>query len=425
VREILDAAKAAKEERWQMREANMPSTPGEPKIVEVGQEFVTIEWPAPLRGAGDIHKYQICCLDVSSASSEAMGFSHDETDDRAKVGHLLASAAEPGEGSDGELEWKILVELERDFKRHSQVYTLNDLKTATSYCLRIRALNSTGWSPWSSPCSPTRLLSITDTVRHKRVSAIDGHAKLQNGWIDKMFSEIARSIEKDPSLTLANLFRNFDRSNTGYLQKRDVRETLALQFNLKMNDDQVNSLLEEFDADGNGAIDYEEFSSAIDEYRFRKQLTGRKPGGEVAAALKGVGKSKDIQDDIGNSSDSFDSDFLCRDTSNYDPNSDLLYNNDDKKGRRRSVSGIKHVCPTPVGPLILNGTDAQRFEHFSIPRRRRKASRQETTNLKDDESAAVAENFEMRRSAVVEDLKVISSRATEFSITLFGSRIRN
>jgi len=44
-------------ERDRFRLLLMPSPPGAPKVVEVGAEFMTIEWSAPEHGGGDVFKY--------------------------------------------------------------------------------------------------------------------------------------------------------------------------------------------------------------------------------------------------------------------------------------------------------------------------------------------------------------------------------
>jgi hypothetical protein len=44
----------AKQERDRIREMLRPSPPGTPSAVEIGYEFLTIEWQAPERGSGDV-----------------------------------------------------------------------------------------------------------------------------------------------------------------------------------------------------------------------------------------------------------------------------------------------------------------------------------------------------------------------------------
>ena len=58
---------------------------------------------------------------------------------------------------------------------------------------------------------------------------------------------------------MAELFKQFDKRNSGSIDKRDIRDTLKETFGLTLDEEKLQLLLGEFDRDGNGDVDYEEF----------------------------------------------------------------------------------------------------------------------------------------------------------------------
>jgi hypothetical protein len=209
----LSDARREAQRRAAERERVLPGTPSVVKTVEVGAEFVTVEWQPPSKGStGDIRRYEVGGLDVTSAKQ--MGYrSADAKEEAQKVKHLIAQASlnthleetyddegdeengeeekkeeEDGEGEafrpkrgggvasvfgavskmdqnddddedsdDGEAKerreklkaldrkreaenrppvWRRMADLEREFGRTTQVFTLNDLHPGRRYVLR-------------------------------------------------------------------------------------------------------------------------------------------------------------------------------------------------------------------------------------------------------------------------------------------------
>ena len=100
---------------------------------------------------------------------------------------------------------------------------------------------------------------------------------------------------------------------------------------LDVQDEQISLILREFDKDGDGHIQYNEFMNAIESYNFRKSMkglsgTGAKSAlmhtmGKYAASMKdGDGDDTDVQSDRERAStDSFESDILRMEMANWDP----------------------------------------------------------------------------------------------------------
>lgn len=42
----------------------MAGPPGTPRAVEIGHEFITVEWNAPTHSAGDVMRYELSVLDL-------------------------------------------------------------------------------------------------------------------------------------------------------------------------------------------------------------------------------------------------------------------------------------------------------------------------------------------------------------------------
>jgi Ca2+-binding EF-hand superfamily protein len=72
-----------------------------------------------------------------------------------------------------------------------------------------------------------------------------------------------RLVQQEDAVVIKNIYREFDKSGDGKLQKTEIREGYSKHFGLALSDDALDGLISELDLDGNGVIDYPEFLGAI------------------------------------------------------------------------------------------------------------------------------------------------------------------
>ena len=61
-----------------------------------------------------------------------------------------------------------------------------------------------------------------------------------------------------PEQDLRNAFMEFDKSNTGYITKEDLKKTMV-EFDNALTEDECNAMFGEVDLDGDGRITFREF----------------------------------------------------------------------------------------------------------------------------------------------------------------------
>lgn len=92
---------------------------------------------------------------------------------------------------------------------------------------------------------------------------LDGNGEIEfSEWIVASIDK--RSLVTEEKLRLAFLLFDKDRNNT--IQIEEVRETLTSKEGQVFSDEEERlwrNLIEEYDTDGNGEIDFEEFSKMI------------------------------------------------------------------------------------------------------------------------------------------------------------------
>ncbi|CRL00121.1 CLUMA_CG013401, isoform A [Clunio marinus] len=73
-------------------------------------------------------------------------------------------------------------------------------------------------------------------------------------------------LSRDQLKTLKEAFRIFDSDNTGCIQLDVVKEILTLFNGHEVDDDELNEVMEEFDEDENGTIEFPEFIKLAEEF---------------------------------------------------------------------------------------------------------------------------------------------------------------
>ncbi|KAL0696917.1 hypothetical protein Bca4012_064097 [Brassica carinata] len=64
-------------------------------------------------------------------------------------------------------------------------------------------------------------------------------------------------------MSAKQIFQKFDKNNNGKLSLEDFREA-ALAFSINIPDKEITNMFKEFDVDGDGALDADEFTLCID-----------------------------------------------------------------------------------------------------------------------------------------------------------------
>ncbi len=75
--------------------------------------------------------------------------------------------------------------------------------------------------------------------------------------------------EIDTDTEIREAYRIFDKDDNGNISKEDlcnVFNYIKLNFNLKLNDDEINEIINYADHDKDGLIDFQDFSFAMSKY---------------------------------------------------------------------------------------------------------------------------------------------------------------
>ncbi|KAL0796959.1 hypothetical protein Bca101_068336 [Brassica carinata] len=96
-------------------------------------------------------------------------------------------------------------------------------------------------------------------------------------------------------MSAKQIFQKFDKNNNGKLSLEDFREA-ALAFSINIPDKEITNMFKEFDVDGDGALDADEFTLCID--NMLKEAfdfcdtdgDGKVTASEFHAAMTGLGE---------------------------------------------------------------------------------------------------------------------------------------
>merc|ERR1712072_659097 len=90
--------------------------------------------------------------------------------------------------------------------------------------------------------------------------------KNKNGFIEfEEFCDLMSKTNKDPEQMkdlIMNAFRTFDADNSGFIDKKELMQTLTTMGD-KVDEKMVTAMIEEADVDGDGKINYAEFSKLM------------------------------------------------------------------------------------------------------------------------------------------------------------------
>uniref|UniRef100_UPI00358E67ED centrin-3-like isoform X9 n=1 Tax=Myxine glutinosa TaxID=7769 RepID=UPI00358E67ED len=81
-------------------------------------------------------------------------------------------------------------------------------------------------------------------------------------FVDFMEVMTEKLLTRDPTEELARAFRLFDESGTGHISLRDLRR-VTRELGEDVPDEELRSMIDEFDTDGDGYINEEEFKAIM------------------------------------------------------------------------------------------------------------------------------------------------------------------
>lgn len=95
---------------------------------------------------------------------------------------------------------------------------------------------------------------------------------LQQDKLDEFEYKLLQKL-RDNKVQLRKVFRRFDKDKNGVVTADEFHEMLET-FNIIANDDEMVRLMNRFDSDGSGRIDYREFCDKVYDTDFSSQLDG-------------------------------------------------------------------------------------------------------------------------------------------------------
>lgn len=107
--------------------------------------------------------------------------------------------------------------------------------------------------------------SLTDAEIEEMVRALD-----QNGdgeidfdeFLELMIQRAAERNERDPEEQLRDAFNIFDADGSGFIDRNEVR-VLMKKLAQDLTDEEIDSIMDEADMDGDGEISFEEFKAIM------------------------------------------------------------------------------------------------------------------------------------------------------------------
>eukprot|EP01057_Protomagalhaensia_wolfi_P005603 Protomagalhaensia_wolfi_Nauph_80__5602@NODE_635_length_2175_cov_19_288390_g474_i0_p1_GENE_NODE_635_length_2175_cov_19_288390_g474_i0NODE_635_length_2175_cov_19_288390_g474_i0_p1_ORF_typecomplete_len434_score69_11Pkinase/PF00069_25/2_6e65Pkinase_Tyr/PF07714_17/5_4e36EFhand_7/PF13499_6/5_5e12EFhand_7/PF13499_6/1e16EFhand_8/PF13833_6/4_2e06EFhand_8/PF13833_6/1_1e05EFhand_8/PF13833_6/8_7e09EFhand_1/PF00036_32/2_9e03EFhand_1/PF00036_32/6_2e05EFhand_1/PF00036_32/9_4e09EFhand_1/PF00036_32/0_037EFhand_1 len=138
---------------------------------------------------------------------------------------------------------------------------------------------------------PRRRLTAQEALQHPWIQfynapAVSGDSPLSNRLGNELINKfklfrkankmkqlaltaVAYQLSENDITTLHNLFSRIDKNSAGLLPKK-VLESALKDMGVKINDE-IRTLIDEIDTDGNGAIEYSEFIAACLDHKFYEQ----------------------------------------------------------------------------------------------------------------------------------------------------------
>eukprot|EP01053_Blabericola_migrator_P002701 Blabericola_migrator_1__2700@NODE_1768_length_3821_cov_86_086841_g734_i3_p1_GENE_NODE_1768_length_3821_cov_86_086841_g734_i3NODE_1768_length_3821_cov_86_086841_g734_i3_p1_ORF_typecomplete_len607_score87_73Pkinase/PF00069_25/5_6e78Pkinase_Tyr/PF07714_17/2_3e43EFhand_7/PF13499_6/5_7e12EFhand_7/PF13499_6/3_1e16EFhand_8/PF13833_6/1_1e02EFhand_8/PF13833_6/4_1e06EFhand_8/PF13833_6/2_1e05EFhand_8/PF13833_6/3_3e09EFhand_11/PF08976_11/2_6e05EFhand_11/PF08976_11/4_3e11EFhand_1/PF00036_32/4_2e03EFhand_1/PF len=138
---------------------------------------------------------------------------------------------------------------------------------------------------------PRRRLTAQEALQHPWIQfynapAVSGDTPLSNRLGNELINKfklfrkankmkqlaltaVAYQLSENDITTLHNLFSRIDKNSAGLLPKK-VLESALKEMGVKINDE-IRTLIDEIDTDGNGAIEYSEFIAACLDHKFYEQ----------------------------------------------------------------------------------------------------------------------------------------------------------
>eukprot|EP00767_Chilomastix_cuspidata_P001155 gnl/Chilomastix_cuspidata/1359.p3 GENE.gnl/Chilomastix_cuspidata/1359~~gnl/Chilomastix_cuspidata/1359.p3 ORF type:complete len:172 (-),score=92.29 gnl/Chilomastix_cuspidata/1359:198-713(-) len=104
-----------------------------------------------------------------------------------------------------------------------------------------------------------------DVSREELQAIIREHDRDDTGEVDEeSFLEIltAKILARDPMEEMLNAFRLFDDDNTGKISLKNLRR-VAKELGETISDEELAAMIDEFDRDGDGEIDEEDFIAIL------------------------------------------------------------------------------------------------------------------------------------------------------------------
>merc|ERR1719341_615870 len=84
----------------------------------------------------------------------------------------------------------------------------------------------------------------------------------QEEFLEMMLSQEATNDLPDENLDIANIFKVFDRNGDGLISGEELKLTMC-SLGETLTEDEVGLMLNEADIDGDGKIDFQEFSRLL------------------------------------------------------------------------------------------------------------------------------------------------------------------
>jgi len=106
-----------------------------------------------------------------------------------------------------------------------------------------------------------------DVNRQRLAAMIGDHDRERTGHITRAaYVEIASQLymERTPEVALESAFSLFDDQGTGKISRKDLRR-VCRELGEALSDDELQAMIDEFDTDGDGLIDIEDFKSVLQE----------------------------------------------------------------------------------------------------------------------------------------------------------------